>query len=228
MICDFNWCFALVLTREIFARRRRSLAYYYRHKEKVMAARRQRYFANHEENKKKHREAQKKRQATQTDAVRAYRRSYYHANIDKCRALNRGIMARLKAKDPATFLAKRRKYLNDRRKTDPQFKLVVDCRNRMNAVLKLRSVSKDSWFGYSGDDLYETIGRKFGPGMSWEAYLRGEIHIDHVVPCAHFDLTKPGEIRKCFSLANLQPLWAKDNLRKNCRLPVQTEMALVA
>jgi hypothetical protein len=30
-----------------------------------------------------------------------------------------------------------------------------------------------------------------------------------------FDLNKPLEQRKCFNYKNLQPLWAKENLRKN-------------
>ena len=53
---------------------------------------------------------------------------------------------------------------------------------------------------------------KFTDGMSWENH--GEWHIDHILPCASFNLLIEDEQRKCFHYTNLQPLWAKDNLSK--------------
>jgi hypothetical protein len=51
--------------------------------------------------------------------------------------------------------------------------------------------------------------------MNWEN--QGEWHIDHILPCASFDLTKEEEQRKCFHYTNLQPLWAKDNMIKGSK-----------
>lgn len=57
-------------------------------------------------------------------------------------------------------------------------------------------------------------------GMSWgnygipkDDYFKGW-HIDHIIPCAKFDLTKEEEQLKCFHYTNLQPLWARENLSK--------------
>jgi hypothetical protein len=58
---------------------------------------------------------------------------------------------------------------------------------------------------------------QFSPGMTWENH--GEVwHLDHVIPCASFDLSDPEQQRICFHWSNYQPLFALDNLRKGARL----------
>ena len=52
-------------------------------------------------------------------------------------------------------------------------------------------------------------------GMSWDNY--GEWHIDHIKPCIQYDLSKEKEQKKCFNYKNLQPLWAKDNMKKGSK-----------
>ena len=59
------------------------------------------------------------------------------------------------------------------------------------------------------------IESKFVDGMTWDNH--GEWHIDHIRPCASFDLTDPDQQKECFNYKNLQPLWAKDNLTKGDR-----------
>jgi hypothetical protein len=57
---------------------------------------------------------------------------------------------------------------------------------------------------------------RFRPGMTWENY--GPVwHVDHIKPCAKFDLTDPDQQRACFHFSNLQPLFADENLRKGGR-----------
>lgn len=70
--------------------------------------------------------------------------------------------------------------------------------------------------GYSVEDLLFHLERGFCDGMSWENY--GMWHIDHIRPCASFDLTDAAQFAECWSLANLQPLWAAENVRKGARL----------
>jgi hypothetical protein len=52
--------------------------------------------------------------------------------------------------------------------------------------------------------------------MSWENH--GEWHIDHIRPCAAFDLTLAAEQKVCFHYSNLQPLWAEENMKKSAKL----------
>jgi hypothetical protein len=71
--------------------------------------------------------------------------------------------------------------------------------------------------GYDGLQLKEHLERQFTKGMSWEKFMRGEIHIDHIVPklLFHFDDVTDPEFKACWALANLRPLWKADNLKKH-------------
>lgn len=71
--------------------------------------------------------------------------------------------------------------------------------------------------GYSIEDLRVHLERQFLKGMTWDNM--GDWHIDHIVPLASFTITGPDdpELRRAWSLANLRPLWAADNIRKNAK-----------
>ena len=51
-------------------------------------------------------------------------------------------------------------------------------------------------------------------GMTWENH--GEWHIDHIRPISSFNITDYDcdDFKKCWSLDNLQPLWASENIKK--------------
>lgn len=80
--------------------------------------------------------------------------------------------------------------------------------NKSDSTMKL--------VGCSIDKLKKYLESKFKSGMTWKNY--GKWHIDHIKPCASFNLSKPSEQRKCFNYKNLQPLWAEDNWSKNCKV----------
>ena len=80
-----------------------------------------------------------------------------------------------------------------------------------------RSKKVEALLGYMIDDVRRHIEQRFLPGMNWEAFCRGEIHIDHDRPVKLFDMRDPIQWRACWALSNLQPLWARDNLSKGAR-----------
>jgi len=55
--------------------------------------------------------------------------------------------------------------------------------------------------------------------MSWDNY-GSYWHIDHIRPCASFDLTDPEQQKDCFDFTNLQPLEAKENIRKGAKYQI--------
>ena len=87
-------------------------------------------------------------------------------------------------------------------------------RGRVNKALKglVKSQNTIKLVGCSIKKLKSHLEKQFKKGMNWKNY--GTWHVDHIRPCASFDLSKPSEQLKCFNYKNLQPLWAKENLRK--------------
>lgn len=106
-------------------------------------------------------------------------------------------------------------YQRRRRLKDPLFKLTQTLRARLYSALQGRSKSARTLdlIGCDIDFLRRWLEAKFLPGMTWENY--GEWHVDHIMPCASFDLSDPVQQRTCFRWTNLQPLWAADNIRKS-------------
>lgn len=114
-----------------------------------------------------------------------------------------------------------RHYAQFRRRTDLEYKLRANLGSRISrAVRKLKkSNSTMMLVGCSLQELKAHIESLFTEGMSWEKLLAGEIHLDHIMPCAMFNLVDPAQQAECFHYTNLQPLWAKDNLMKHDKSP---------
>jgi hypothetical protein len=109
----------------------------------------------------------------------------------------------------------KRQYIKDRR---------VDLFRLNNSMSRgiLYSIHKNKngqhWetlVGYTLKNLHAHLKSKFTDGMSWKNY--GEWHIDHIIPISrfHFKTAEDAEFKVCWGLANLQPLWAKDNRSKH-------------
>jgi hypothetical protein len=84
--------------------------------------------------------------------------------------------------------------------------------------------------GYTVDTLKAHIEKQFKEGMDWDAFMNGEIHIDHKTPLAAFNFQSPTDIdfKKAWSLKNLQPMWAFDNISKsdNLEKPFQPSLLI--
>ncbi len=95
------------------------------------------------------------------------------------------------------------------------YRVMHNVRTRLRELVLNKSARTSTLTGCTGSELVEHLTRQFENGMSWENYGFYGWHIDHIRPCASFDLTDPEQQRECFHFSNLQPLWAEDNLRKS-------------
>jgi hypothetical protein len=159
------------------------------------------------------------------DVKRERDRQYRQANWDKLLVKKAAYERNRRASDPE-YAESRREILNRSRNRrwaeDPSFRVSCALRTRLWEVLKGRGAAKAAstleLVGCTYSELVAHLEAQFLPGMSWENYGYETWHIDHIKPCASFDLTDPEQQRQCFHFANLQPLWAEDNLRKSDRL----------
>jgi hypothetical protein len=120
------------------------------------------------------------------------------------------------------WFLKNKEYVNkknrERRKTDPTVKMISNIRRRILLALKGKNKSTNTMklLGTDIQGVWNHLESTFKPGMTKENH--GLWHIDHIRPCASFDLNKPEEQLKCFHYTNLQALWAHENLSKGAKV----------
>lgn len=105
-------------------------------------------------------------------------------------------------------------YCRNKYKNDIEYKIISLLRRRMRAALKEKNKSESTkeLLGCSIKKLRQHLELQFEEEMTWDNH--GEWHIDHIKPCALFDLTDEEQQKECFHYSNLQPLWAQENLSK--------------
>jgi hypothetical protein len=103
---------------------------------------------------------------------------------------------------------KRRCY---KRKFDENFRIKETLRARIRDALTSQSTKKTyktiEFLGCTIKEFRKWLKSQFKPGMTWENRGQYGWHVDHIIPCASFDLTDPKQQLQCFHYTNLQPLW---------------------
>jgi hypothetical protein len=120
------------------------------------------------------------------------------------------------SKDRSKAMAKREYYGANRHK----LKRLLHARI-YNAVRRhgngKRAARTMDLIGCTIPELRAHIQSTFKAGMGWHNHGtgHGKWHIDHIRPCASFDLTIDTQQRACFHWRNLQALWGKYNIAKS-------------
>jgi len=159
------------------------------------------------------------------------RRAYHAKNKELENKKSREYNARNKEKLSAylkDYKAKNKKEIltkaRERYRSEPVFRLTQLLRGRLRNALNgnSKSASTLELLGCTAEHARFHIESQFTEGMTWE-----NIHVDHIQPCASFDLEDPSEQRKCFHYSNLQPLFASDNLRKSDKIVPEHQVRLL-
>lgn len=92
-----------------------------------------------------------------------------------------------------------------------------------------RCKSWEVMLGYNANQLKNHLLKTIPEGYSWEDYMFGRLHLDHVIPVSAFNFNKATDIdfSKCWALKNLQLLPAKENIAKGNKInqPFQPSLA---
>ena len=167
-------------------------------------------YKNIEDRRACQRKYQNSRNEKNREKVAERQRAYHAANREKILVKSRAYYQANKER----VLDRCAEYKRKRRAEDIDFRILLSIRTRFYRLL----TNKDGghtldFLDYTMGELRYHIATRFERGMSWDNY--GEWHI---IPCASFDHQDPTQVRECWALSNLQPLWASDNCSKGAKI----------
>lgn len=118
------------------------------------------------------------------------------------------------------WLQRNPNYQKERFAKNPEAKIAAMLRRRILKALdgEVKSGSTYELLACTWKHLRWHIESQFDAKMTWENH-GSYWHLDHIVPLDAFDLSDPAQQRRACHWKNLQPLEAKENIRKKNRLP---------
>lgn len=190
------------------------------------------------ENLDRHKEWQKKWNEENKERLAEINRKWQLENKDKTKANN----LRWKERNREKYLAARnarckteeikktrreydRKRYHEKRKLDPAYRIHMMMRREVARHIKgltkpKKEIPWEELVGYSKDDLVSRLKQTIPDGYTWQDYLDGKLHLDHITPCVAFNVVTVEDIdfRRCWALSNLQLLPGSENCRKGAKL----------
>ena len=121
----------------------------------------------------------------------------------------------------------------------PVYRLEYNRKRREDSADKFRSLVRNSLkgkvkyaktkelMGCGTLQVQHHLEKQFADYMTWANNTLKGWHIDHIVPIRAFDLDNIVEQHACFWYKNLQPLWAKDNMKKKDKYKEEDKQALI-
>lgn len=119
-----------------------------------------------------------------------------------------------------------REWKREKYKTDLKYRINSLMSSSIAGSLKKNKTSKNglSWLDYvdySIEDLVKHLKKSLKkiPGHTWNDFMEGRLHIDHILPKASFKFDSPDhpEFKRCWSLENLRLLPAIENMSKGAK-----------
>jgi hypothetical protein len=181
------------------------------------------------------------------DKVKMLKRQWYENNIEgeRRKSRERGKIAKEQGKrrpgNPEAIKRYRKKweknnpryhkeYANNKYKIDLRFNLNCKIKTSITNSLKNNKNGRhwEDLVGYILSDLMKHLKRTMPESYTWDDYIQGKLHIDHIIPISVFNFTKSEHIdfKRCWALGNLRLLPAEENYKKHNKLTKPFQPAL--
>jgi len=113
-------------------------------------------------------------------------------------------------------------YEKQKYRTDLKYNLNDKISSAIRGSLKGNKAGRhwEDLVGYTLNDLIKHLKLTLPPHYTWQDYMDGKLHVDHIIAKKYFNYTKYTHIdfRNCWSLSNLQLLSARENIIKGDKL----------
>jgi len=123
-----------------------------------------------------------------------------------------------------------RQWNRNKRKRCPRFKLNYTIGNTVRRSLNGNKAGRhwEGLVGYSLDDLMKRLKSTIPKNYTWNDFLDGKLHVDHIIPISayKFDKAEDFQFGECWALNNLRLLPAKENISKGDKIIKPYQLAL--
>jgi hypothetical protein len=195
----------------------------YQENKETVAERHKEYRNNHTDSIREYQEVYRK---NNKELIQENSRKYYQDNIENFKESNTKYYAENKdkvieintkyyAENKDKMLEKKNQYQKERRKNDPEFKILLNTRGRIGMALKAQNAYKNfrtiDILGCSPAKYRKYLENQWYNNMTWKTNTRDGWQVHHTIPIYMFNLTDPEQYMQCFHYTNTQPLWKEDH-----------------
>ena len=122
-------------------------------------------------------------------------------------------------------------YSRDKYRRDEKYSLNGRISSTIWKSLRHNVKGKKEWegkVGYTLKHLIKHLKKTIPERHTWQDFLNGKLHIDHIIPKNVFNFTDPEHIdfKRCWALQNLRLLPARENIKKGSKLSKPFQPAL--
>lgn len=194
-----------------------SKEYYYKYKDEIKKRSKQYYNDNSGRIKKRVKQYRRDNpEKIKITYEKGYenRKKYYCENIERIQKVARQYRENHKEQI--------NQKLRNRRKTDLKFNLNARMSSAISSSLKDGKKGRhwEVLVNYTLSELKNYLKKTMPKEYTWQDFMKGRLHIDHIIPKSIFNYTKPEHIdfERCWDLSNLRLLPARENHRKKDKL----------
>ena len=161
----------------------------------------------YKDNREKIKERDKQYYKDDKEKIKERSKQYYKDNREKIKEYN--IKNKKELNEKSKLWRKNRYRINLRFNLNNKMAVSIGDSLKGNKAGRHWEILVD----YTLKDLIKRLKKTMPEGYTWQDYLDGKLHIDHIVPKSIFNFTIPEhpDFKRCWALDNLQLLTAKEN-----------------